>query len=120
MLTEKWYTGSTLERTLTFTYDAAGQLTAAGDSESTAPDYAYVYDNLGRLITSTMTAGGMSAQRKLESVVPLPEIFAQLESERSGVMVSSNSRGASRGGRVDHELGRSEWFEWSGTFRCAA
>ncbi len=41
-------TAGSLVRTLTYTYDAAGQLTAASDPDSS---YAVSYDNLGRVIS---------------------------------------------------------------------
>src|SRR5690606_3010886 len=41
-------TSGTLIREIEFTYDAAGQLTAASDPDSS---YAYEYDNLGRVTT---------------------------------------------------------------------
>jgi len=41
-------TNGTLVRTLAYTYDAAGQLTAASDPDSS---YAVTYDNLGRVVT---------------------------------------------------------------------
>jgi RHS repeat-associated protein len=66
-ISESWYTSTTLNRQFTYTYDAAGQMTAANDNLAAAADYTFAYDNLGRLITSTMTAGGMTAARKLES-----------------------------------------------------
>ncbi len=41
-------TAGSLVRTLTYSYDAAGQLTAASDPDSS---YAVSYDNLGRVLT---------------------------------------------------------------------
>ena len=43
---EKWYSGQTLVRTISFTYDAAGELTQATDPAGT---YGYEYDGAGRL-----------------------------------------------------------------------
>jgi RHS repeat-associated protein len=45
------------ERTLSYTYDAADQLTAASDP---AAAYAYVYDNLGRVTQQTQTIAGLT------------------------------------------------------------
>jgi YD repeat-containing protein len=45
------------ERTLTFTYDAADQLTAASDP---AAAYSYVYDNLGRVTQQTQDLAGLT------------------------------------------------------------
>lgn len=42
---EKWMDGATVVRTLSYTYDAASQLTSASDPEAT---YNFYYDNLGR------------------------------------------------------------------------
>jgi RHS repeat-associated protein len=49
---EKWYesNGTTLVRTFAFTYDDAGQQTAAEDPDS---EYAFTYDNLGRTLTDS-------------------------------------------------------------------
>ncbi len=44
---EHWLDGQTLVRTLTFDWDAAGQLVAASDPDSA---YAFAYDDAGRLI----------------------------------------------------------------------
>jgi RHS repeat-associated protein len=43
---EKWMSGSTAIKEFTYSYDAAGQLLAAGDGTS---DYSYTYDFLGRV-----------------------------------------------------------------------
>jgi RHS repeat-associated protein len=43
---EKWMSGSTAIKEFTYSYDAAGQLLAAGDGTS---DYSYTYDLLGRV-----------------------------------------------------------------------
>jgi len=42
---EKWMDGASVVRTLSYTYDAASQLTSASDPEAT---YNFDYDNLGR------------------------------------------------------------------------
>ncbi len=47
----------TLNRTLTYAYDAASQMTSAGDSAAT---YAYSYDNLGRVTSTTQTIAGLT------------------------------------------------------------
>lgn len=54
--TEKWYAGSTLVRTLSFTFDAADQLVSAADP---AAMYEYSYDGLGRLDTETQNIAGL-------------------------------------------------------------
>jgi RHS repeat-associated protein len=54
---EKWYDGTTLVRTLSFTYDAASQLTAASDP---AASLAYTYDQLGRVTAEAQTIAGLT------------------------------------------------------------
>ncbi|MSR57401.1 MAG: hypothetical protein EXS05_06990 [Planctomycetaceae bacterium] len=43
---ELWKSGGTTIRTLSYAYDAAGELTSAGDADSA---YAYTYDAAGRV-----------------------------------------------------------------------
>jgi RHS repeat-associated protein len=45
---ENWKSGASTVRAITFAHDAAGQLTGAADPDS---EYAYTYDNLGRLLS---------------------------------------------------------------------
>jgi RHS repeat-associated protein len=47
----------TLNRTLTYAYDAASQLTSADDP---AANYTYTYDNLGRVTSTTQTIAGLT------------------------------------------------------------
>lgn len=47
----------TLNRTLTYAYDAASQVTSASDSAAT---YTYNYDNLGRVTSTTQTIAGLT------------------------------------------------------------
>jgi len=49
---EKWYDGTTLVRTIDFTFDANSRLTQASD---TAATLGFAYDNLGRDETGTGT-----------------------------------------------------------------
>jgi RHS repeat-associated protein len=61
---EKWYTGTTLVRTLSFTFDAASQLTAASDP---AASYSYTLDNLGRVTNETQAITGLTPQIQYQS-----------------------------------------------------
>jgi RHS repeat-associated protein len=56
---EVWKTGGSTVRTLSFTYDAAGQLTQASDPAATL---AYAYDDLGRTTSETQTIAGLTPQ----------------------------------------------------------
>ncbi|WP_233198707.1 MULTISPECIES: RHS repeat-associated core domain-containing protein [Pirellulaceae] len=47
---EKWIDGVNVERTLSYTFDAASQLTSASDPAAT---YTFTYDNLGRNTSTT-------------------------------------------------------------------
>ncbi len=50
-------TSDTLDRTLSFSYDAASQLTQASDPSA---DYDYTYDNLGRLTAEVQDIAGLT------------------------------------------------------------
>src|SRR5262249_27702054 len=54
---EKWYDGATLVRTISYTLDAAGQLTQATDVAAT---YGYNYDNDGRVTYESQSFAGFS------------------------------------------------------------
>ena len=61
---EKWYDGANLVRTLSFTFDAASQLTAASDP---AASYGYTLDNLGRVTSDTQTITGLTFDIEYQS-----------------------------------------------------
>ena len=61
---EKWNSGTTLVRTLSFTYDAADQLLSATDPAATL---AYTYDNLGRVIEEDQDLAGQTPLIELQS-----------------------------------------------------
>ncbi|MCI0357229.1 MAG: HNH endonuclease [Planctomycetaceae bacterium] len=61
---EKWYDGATLVRTLSFTYNAASELTAASDP---AASYGFTYDGLGRVTSETQTITGLAPQLQYQS-----------------------------------------------------
>lgn len=61
---EKWYDGVTLVRTLSFTYDAAGQLLTASDP---AAGYGFEYDGLGRVTSETQSLGALAFDIEYES-----------------------------------------------------
>jgi YD repeat-containing protein len=77
-------TSGTLDRTLSFSYDAASQLTAAEDPDS---EYAYTYDNLGRMLTTSNSG---------TSGVPTVVLTSAYNANSSRTSVS-----ATRGGTAD-------------------
>jgi YD repeat-containing protein len=75
---EKWYDGSTLVRTLGFTFDAASRLTQATDLAGT---YGFTYDALNRVKKESQSFAGFShlieysrAFNKLGSVTTLSAV----------------------------------------------
>jgi RHS repeat-associated protein len=54
---EKWYDGASLVRTLSYSYDAAGQLLSAADP---AAAYEFEYDLLGRLTSELQSLTGLA------------------------------------------------------------
>ena len=61
---EKWYDGINLVRTLSFSYDAAGQLLTADDP---AAAYEFDYDLLGRVTSELQTLGGLAFDIEYQS-----------------------------------------------------
>ncbi len=78
---EKWYDGSTLVRTLSFTYNAASALTAASDP---AASYAYTLDNLGRVTTESQDLAGLTPQLQYVSTYDAASRRTQLQAKIGG------------------------------------
>ena len=55
---ERWWSGSTAVETMTYAYDAAGELISASDPNAT---YTYAYDGVGRSVSSTEQIAGLAA-----------------------------------------------------------
>jgi RHS repeat-associated protein len=78
---EKWYDGSTLVRTLSFTYNAASQLTAASDPAAT---YGFTLDNLGRVTTESQDLSGLTPQLQYVSTYDAASRRTQLQAKIGG------------------------------------
>jgi YD repeat-containing protein len=78
---EKWYDGSTLVRTLSFTYDAASQLTAASDP---AASYTFTLDNLGRVTTESQSLSGLTPELQYVSQFDAASRRTQLQAKIGG------------------------------------
>jgi RHS repeat-associated protein len=62
---ERWYTtANTLERTLTYGYDAGSRLTSASDP---AASYTFTPDGLGRTVTTVATIAGLTSTVTLDA-----------------------------------------------------
>lgn len=64
-VSEVWTTGTTTNRTLSYTYDAASRMTAATDSDSLAPNFAFAYNTRGEMIGEQQTHKMMAGSNVL-------------------------------------------------------
>ncbi|MCI0359337.1 MAG: hypothetical protein L0211_12735 [Planctomycetaceae bacterium] len=76
---EKWYDGTTLVRTLSFSYDAADQLLSVTDP---AAVFSYGYDGLGRLTNEGQTITGLTPQLNFASQYSANSQRTQLQAAR--------------------------------------
>lgn len=66
-ISEVWTTGTTTNRTLSYTYDAASRMTAATDSDSLAPNFAFAYNTRGEMVGEQQTHKLMAGSNVLFS-----------------------------------------------------
>ncbi|MCI0361774.1 MAG: hypothetical protein L0211_25085, partial [Planctomycetaceae bacterium] len=85
---ERWWNGSTLVRTLSFTFDAANQLTAASDP---AASYGYTLDNLGRVTNETQNITGLTPQIQYQSQYDANSRRTQLQALLGGTADFKNT-----------------------------
>ena len=64
MTAELWKNGSVTVRTISYTYDAAGEMLTASDPSAS---YAYAYNSDGRVMTSSASIAGLTPQVTLTS-----------------------------------------------------
>ena len=69
--TEDWMDGLYSNRTIIYSYDAAGRVLSIGDGGEHDLEYAYVYDDLGRLLSSSET-GSLSYD-----TIPLTDVLLE-------------------------------------------
>jgi RHS repeat-associated protein len=94
---EKWYDDVTLERTIGFTYSAAGYLSQATDPSGT---YNYEYDALGRVTEEEQDIEGLTPVVKYASVYDGPNRLDYIQSEIGGTDDFKNTYGYDAWGRI--------------------
>jgi RHS repeat-associated protein len=85
---EKWYDGSTLVRTLSFSYDASTRLVSASDPSAT---YSYGYDALNRVTNEGQTLAGLTPVVQYASTFNADSQRATLQSVIGGTNDFKNS-----------------------------
>ena len=85
---EKWYSGQTLVRTLSFNYSAADELMSASDP---AAVFSYGYDGLGRLTNEGQTLTGLMPQLNFASQYNANSNRTQLQAQIGGVADFKNT-----------------------------
>jgi len=75
---EKWYSGSTLVRTLSLAYSSAGDLATASDP---AASYTYTYDSLGRVTNESQTIDGLTPTIQYQSTYDVASRRTQLQAQ---------------------------------------
>ncbi len=94
---EKWYDDVTLERTIEFSYTAAGYLWEAMDPSGT---YNYEYDALGRVMEEEQDIEGLTPVVKYASVYDGPNRLDYIQSEIGGTDDFKNSYAYDAWGRL--------------------
>lgn len=96
MTAEKWYDGASLVKTLSFTYDAASQMTQASDSTT---HVSWLYDSLGRATTENQVLS-TNISATLASAYDALGRRTQLVSSLNGSLDSILNFQLDRGGRL--------------------